>query len=152
MRRDYICLHHSLTADGQTVSAGAIEDYHRNTNGWRDVGYHYFVELIGDRYYVIVGRPEEEIAAACVEAQMNSRAIHVCLVGNYDERPPALRMLEVATRRIFLPVMHRHGITPERVIGHRDAGLMDGFDWRRGQFKSCPGRAFDLDVVRKLVK
>jgi hypothetical protein len=28
---------------------------------------------------------------------------------------------------------------------------MDGFDWRRGQFKTCPGKSFDLDLVRRLV-
>jgi N-acetyl-anhydromuramyl-L-alanine amidase AmpD len=73
-------------------------------------------------------------------------------VGNYDLAPPPLRMLEVAVRRVLLPVMHRHGITAERVIGHRDAGLMAGFDWRKGEYKTCPGRAFDLEVLRRLVR
>lgn len=152
MRRDYLCLHHSKTADSGTVSWGAIEDYHRAVMGMRDIGYHYGVELVQDRPQVLVGRPEEEIAAAATQAQMNARAIHVCFVGDFDLAPPSLRVIEVAVRRVLLPVMHRHGITPERIIGHRDAGLMDGFDWRLGQFKTCPGLAFDLDLVRKLVR
>lgn len=151
-RREFIVLHHSLTKDGATVSWGAIEDYHRRVEGWRDIGYHYGVELVGDRFYVMLGRPENENAAACREAEMNARGVHVCFVGNYDELPPTLSMIEVAVRRVLLPVMHRHGITPERIIGHRDAGAMAGFDWHKGQYKTCPGRAFDLDLVRRLVR
>ena len=40
-------------------------------------------------------------------------------------------------------------IPQEHVIGHRDAGLMAGFDWRRGQYKTCPGRLFDTDAFQK---
>jgi hypothetical protein len=152
LRREFIVLHHSATTDGLAVSWGAIERYHRETNGWRDVGYHFGAELVGDRFYALVGRPEHELAAACKEAEMNARAIHVCLVGDFDKAPPPLAQLEVAVRRILLPVMSRHGISAERVIGHRDAGLMAGFDWRRGQYKSCPGKAFDLDLIRRLVR
>ena len=149
-RRDYIVLHHSLTKDGETVSWGAIEEYHLNEMGMRDIGYHYGIELIGKKYFALVGRPEEEIAAACKQAEMNARGIHVCFVGNYDEHPAPLEMVKVALRRVILPVMHRHGIPPERIIGHRDAGIMDGFDWRKNQFKTCPGTAFDMDLVRRL--
>jgi len=145
-------LHHSATPDGQTVSWGAIERYHREHEGMRDIGYAWGVELIGDDYYVMVGRPEDEIAAACREADMNARAVHVCLVGNFDKSPPPLRQLEVFARRVGLPVMRRHGITPERVLGHRDGGLMAGYDWRRGQYKSCPGKAFDLEMVRRMLR
>lgn len=145
-------LHHSATKDGPTVSWGAIEDFHVNTNGWNDIGYHYGVELIGGRYYTMVGRSESEDAAACKEAGMNRHAIHVCLIGNFDDAPPDPAMLEAAKRRILLPIMRRHSMTPENVIGHRDAGLIAGFDWRKGQYKSCPGRAFDLDLVRRLLR
>lgn len=150
--REFIMIHQSKTADGQTVSWGAIERYHREVQGWRDVGYAYGVELVGDSYYTLVGRPEDDIAAACKEAEMNARAIHVCLVGDFDIAPPPLRQVEAAVRRVILPAMRRHGITPDRIIGHRDAGLMAGFDWRKGQYKSCPGTAFDLELVRRLVR
>lgn len=151
-RREFVMLHHSATADSGTVSWGAIERYHRETHGWRDIGYHYGIELVGDAYYAMVGRPEDEIAAACKEAQMNARAVHVCLVGDFDQVPPRLALLECAVRRVILPVMHRHGITADRIIGHRDAGLMDGFEWQKGQYKSCPGRAFDLEVIRRMCR
>ena len=83
---------------------------------------------------------------------MNAHGLHVCLVGDFDLAPPPLRMIEVAARRVVLPWMHRYGITAERIIGHRDAGLMAGFDWRKDQYKSCPGRAFDLEILRRLCR
>lgn len=151
-RREFLMLHHSKTPDGQAVSWGAIERYHREVLGWRDVGYAWCAERVGEDFYALVGRPEEDIAAACKEADMNARAVHVCLVGDFDLAPPPLKLIEVAVRRICLPVMRRHGITAERVIGHRDAGIMVGLDWRKGEYKSCPGRAFDLELVRRLVR
>jgi len=37
--KTHVVIHHSLTKDGQAVSWGAIERFHRETQGWSDVGY-----------------------------------------------------------------------------------------------------------------
>jgi len=115
-------------------------------------------ELATYAYQGLVGRPEAAVAAACKEAEMNELGLHLCLVGDFDKAPPPLRQLEVAVRRFVLPWMARYAIPAERVIGHRDAGLMAGFDWRkigpdgRRQYKSCPGGQFDLDLLRRMVR
>lgn len=142
MTRTHIMLHHSLTEDSQTVSWRAIREYHMHTNGWRDIGYHYGVEKVSLEYEALVGRPEDQIAAACKEGQMNEAAIHICCVGNYDAILPNGDMLLVLTRRLLLPIMHRYGIPPERIVGHRDYA----------PYKSCPGNLFDIEAVRRLVR
>lgn len=141
LARRFLMVHHSLTADGQTVSWGAIERYHRDTNGWADIGYHFGVELIGSTYYAMVGRAEHRPAAACPQGNMNSEAIHVCLVGNFDLIEPPENQLLVAAHRIILPVMDRYGIVPARIVGHRDYNPA----------KSCPGAKFNLDRLRKIL-
>jgi N-acetyl-anhydromuramyl-L-alanine amidase AmpD len=88
--------------------------------------------------------------AHCKEAGMNGRSIGICVVGNFELAPPDLVMLK-ALRDICFAVMVNHGIPAQNVIGHRDAGLMAGFDWRKGQYKTCPGRLFPMDALRSLL-
>lgn len=152
MVRTHIVVHHSATKDSGTVSWGAIERYHRETMGWRDVGYHAGVELVNGEPYALVGRPVTQEAAACRQANMNWVGLHVCIVGDFDVAPPDHEVLRVAMVRIIKPWMLQYGIQPLNVIGHRDAGLLEGFDWKRGQYKTCPGRLFDMDALRRLAR
>lgn len=88
---------------------------------------------------------------------MNSIGLHVCCVGDYDVYPPTLEMLRVLIKRVLHPWMDRYGIEPKNVIGHREAGLMDGFDYRKTnfdgtrQYKTCPGLAWDMDALRGML-
>jgi hypothetical protein len=148
-RREFIMLHHSLTEDGETVSWAAIEKYHREHEGWRDIGYHAGVEVVTGnpalsdyRVQALYGRSPFEQASACPQGNMNVRALHACVVGNYDEHPPSLATLKILVKRIVLPWMREYGIPPEQIVGHRDFNPA----------KSCPGKAFDLDLVRRLVR
>lgn len=146
--KTHIILHHSLTKDGETVSWAAIEKYHRETNGWRDIGYHAGVELVtgnadlvGYAFQGLVGRPPSAVAAACPQGNMNVLGLHLCFVGNFDLAPPSDEILRRAALRFILPWMSEHGIDVERIKGHRDFNPA----------KSCPGRLFDIDRVRRMV-
>jgi hypothetical protein len=150
MKPDYVVVHHSLTKDGLVVDWEAIRRYHIETNGWSDIGYHHGLERVGSAIVVQVGRPEFMPGAHCKEAGMNGRSIGICVVGNFDLAPPDLEMLK-ALRDICFAVMVNYAIPVGNVIGHRDAGLMAGFDWRKGQYKTCPGRLFPMEALRSLI-
>ena len=147
--RTHIMIHHSLTKDGEEVSWGAIERYHREVDKWLDVGYHAGVEETGPeaklgeyRYQALIGRPLADQASACPQGGMNRVALHVCCVGNYDDVAPPDALLRCLVRRVVLPWMREFLIPPENIVGHRDFNPA----------KSCPGRLFDLDRLRAMVR
>ena len=132
----YIIIHHSLTADSQTVSWDAIRRYHVETLGWKDVGYHYGLELVGYHYEIIFGRMWDEVGAHCIGAGMNQQSLGICVVGNYDvtDLPePAFQLLV----KFVKSLMRLHGIPAENVKRHSDYDP-----------KSCPGRKFPWDRFR----
>jgi len=134
-------IHHSLTKDGATVSWRAIEEYHKNIDGWLDIGYHAGVELINDTHFALLGRDMSQRAAAVKEQDMNGRALHVCCVGNYDELPPQKEMLMVLINRVLHPWMSWFNIPAAQVRAHRDYA----------PYKSCPGKLFDMDKLRGML-
>jgi len=130
-----IILHHSLTADGQTVSWGAIRRFHRETNGWRDIGYHVGIELVNGQYEALFGRMLNEPGAHTLGH--NHDSIGICLVGNFDLAPPPPEQWDLAVRicHVFRGLI---GIPASMIFGHRDFAE-----------KSCPGKHFDLEKFRR---
>jgi N-acetyl-anhydromuramyl-L-alanine amidase AmpD len=45
-------------------------------------------------------------------------------------------------------LMNLYDIPVENILGHREVGKLAGHDWRLGQFKTCPGKGFDMDKFR----
>lgn len=162
--REFIIIHHSLTKDGVVPDWPAIETFHtsyrqggtiiteegyyalkaQHATGleppWSDVGYHAGVELEAGRIVAHLGRSWLDPAAACPQDGMNQRGLHVCCVGNYDLVAPSDAMLEVLLRRVLRPWMRMFNIPATRIAGHRDFNPA----------KSCPGRLFDLDRLRRM--
>jgi len=127
-----VILHHSLTKDGSVVDYTAIRNYHINTNGWRDIGYHYLLEKMPDgKPTILKGRMENETGAHTLG---HNEAIGICIVGNYDitELPDDLYMLLVD----LLDELNKNhnGIY---VMGHNEYSD-----------KSCPGKNFPLAILK----
>lgn len=150
MNPQYIVIHHSFTKDGQTVDWEAIRRYHKETCGWADIGYHYGIERVGNSLVLQVGRPESQTGAHCKEMHMNLKSIGVCVVGNFDLTPPGVEVLRFVAD-IVRNKVKEYGIPVNAILGHREVGKMAGFDWTKGQYKSCPGKYFNMDILRAMV-
>jgi hypothetical protein len=147
---EWIVLHHSLSPDGATRDWDGIRKYHMETNGWNDIGYHAGVERINGVLTTQKGRDDTTVGAHCKEMGMNSKSIGICVVGNFDIAPPDAEILKYL-KGLCVAYMVNYNIPVSRVIGHRDAGLMAGFDWQKTgptgirQFKTCPGILFPME-------
>lgn len=130
MHPTHIVIHHSATPDGRTFSWDAIRWYHINTNRWKDIGYHAGVELLDAGYEVLLGRMFNEVGAHCVDGGMNSKAIGICVVGNFDLAPPPAKQLDLAVR-LTRSLMDLLNIPGANVNRHSDFSP-----------KTCPGRLF----------
>jgi len=137
MKPTRIIIHHSLTKDGSTVSWDAIRWYHTHTMGWRDIGYHAGIELVGARYEVLIGRMLDEQGAHT--SGQNNDSLGICLVGNFDLAPPPPAQLDLAVR--FAGSLCRLlEIPSSRVYRHSDFAA-----------KSCPGAMFPWDeFIRRI--
>jgi len=138
--------------------------YHRNTNGWNDVGYNFLVDRFGTIYEGRAGG----IGAAVVGAQaegFNSYSTGIANIGTFSSVPQSQEALEAMARLIRwkLPLhgyptsgtavmtsagggTNRHGsgtsVRVPRVLGHRDTNATE-----------CPGTALyaQLEDLRSLV-
>lgn len=136
MTPKYIILHHSLTKDSRTVSWGAIRDYHTRVLGWRDIGYHAGIELVGTNYEIFLGRMFNDTGAHT--HGLNSVALGVCFIGNFDISPvpteqwkQGVKLVKLLKDIFEIPILH--------IQGHRDYA----------SYKSCPGKKFDVSQFRK---
>jgi hypothetical protein len=140
VRPTHIIIHHSLTKDSATVSWGAIRKYHMETLGWKDIGYHFGLELIGDHYEVLMGRTLSEDGAHCKEGGMNRCGIGICVAGNYDidDLPePALALLVRLVRSLQAVFV----IPAANVQRHSDYAT----------YKSCPGTKFPWQRFKEAI-
>lgn len=133
-----IILHHSLTKDSGTVSWRAIRRYHVETLGWDDIGYHAGIELVGDRYEILIGRLMNERGAHT--EGYNTGSIGICFVGNFDvdEVPPEQWNLGV---KYVASLCDTLKIPVNEIYGHRDFAS-----------KTCPGLKFNLDGFKQQVE
>jgi len=137
---DILVIHHSLTEDSNTVSWNAIRRYHTETLGWSDIGYHFGIEYIRDHYEILMGRMPNVKGAHCLGHNNNS--IGICFVGCFDTHAPSQTQL-YAGARLATWICKVYHIPVSNIVGHRD--LIGGS-------KTCPGKAFDLDLFRSLVE
>jgi hypothetical protein len=137
MNPTHIVIHNSATKDSGTVSWGAIRRYHTDVKGWTDIGYHFGIEQVGFEFEALVGRMPDKQGAHCLARGMNSHAIGVCCVGDFDRYPVPNEQFALCLE-ITRYLMRTYNIPAGNVIGHREVEPK----------KNCPGLLFDMDLFR----
>lgn len=81
---DKIFIHCSATPEGRDIKMETIKSWHVKGRGWRNIGYHFVIELDG---MLRPGRRMEQMGAG-VKGH-NEHSIHVCYVGGIDKNKKA---------------------------------------------------------------
>jgi hypothetical protein len=160
-------VHHTVTANAYTPDQSAaavlaIAKYHRDTNGWNDIGYNFLVDVYGQVFEGRAGGVDQPVVGAHAQGY-NSQSTGVALLGTFSDVPiPEAAMAAVAQLLGWKLTLHgvpcegsvvvisgggsdnRYGagtpVTLQRISGHRD-----------GDATECPGNALyaQLPVLRQ---
>jgi N-acetylmuramoyl-L-alanine amidase len=113
-----LIVHCSATPEGKDVKTETIRDWHVNDNHWKDIGYHYVIELDGS---VHKGRSENVIGAHC--SGQNANSIGVCYVGGVakDGKTPKDTRTDAQKQSLFKLLKELKAKYPNATIhGHRE--------------------------------
>jgi hypothetical protein len=150
-------VHHTVTANDYTADQSgsivlAIAKYHRDTNGWNDLGYNFVVDQYGQVFEGRAGGVDQAVVGAHAQGY-NGLSTGIALLGTYSDAPASEAALQALAQLIGWK-MSLHGApvdgqitvssgggdlnrypsgTPvalERIAGHRD-----------GDATECPGNA-----------
>jgi len=127
----HILIHHSASRDTSMVEAHGYRKYHMAARGWLECGYHAVTELAGAEYITILARPLSWRGSHC--KGMNSKAIGVCLAGDFTVVPPPIAQQLCAARHVAA-LAKQFGIPIENIQKHSDYRATE-----------CPGRMFNMD-------
>lgn len=118
-----VVIHHSVVYEATPArTLAAIQTLHRQTRGWADVAYHYFVSQAGDIYE---GRALD-VRGAHV-AGHNTGSVGVCLLGDFTQSYPTIDQL-ASTQALLRWLTTTLDLT--HLAAHRDFN-----DWTE-----CPGQ------------
>jgi len=101
MRRiEKIVIHHTASPQ-KTTTWEMVDKWHRETNGWSMIGYHYLI--LGDGL-ITKGREEAKIGAH-LKGQ-NKYSIGVCVAGNFETEQPTPNQL-ISLETLLLDLLER---------------------------------------------
>lgn len=136
----WIVVHHSATVAG---GAARFDRDHRE-KGWDELGYDFVIGNgtdTGDGQIEVGPRWVAQKWGAHTKTpdnRFNERGIGICLVGNFDsDRPTTAQMRSLVRLTSYL--MRSYRISPDNIIGHKDAKPTD-----------CPGRNLNVESVRRM--
>ena len=109
-KTEQLILHNSGVTVLQSVET--IHNYHKNTNGWAGIGYHFYVRKDGKIYR---GRPENTVGAHATGS--NSNSIGICFEGNFDKEKMGQVQLEAGLELISYLKNKYSNI---KIKGHRE--------------------------------
>lgn len=133
------CTYNIGCPDHSYLDWAGIVDYHINKRHYDYVGYHLGIERVKGHLVYCPGRPLFREGAHCFG--LNWRALGVAVVGNFDLEPPDRFLYFAIARACKILMLQFPAITVENVFPHN-----------RFSAKSCPGKKFDVEKVKYLVR
>lgn len=124
-----IIIHCTGTVPSTSTTVEAVRKYHKENNGWKDIGYHYLIYLDGSIHQ---GRPIDQVGAHC--SGHNTGTIGICYVGGLDanKKPKDTRTeAQVFALRKLVNALKTTFPTIKKVSGHN-------------QYSSKPCPCFDV--------
>lgn len=120
-----LVLHHEA---GSGSTAQQIHNYHRYSNSWAGIAYHYYIRKDGSIYR---GRPENMQGGHCLN--YNYCSIGICFEGNFETETMGQAQIN-AGWELIADILRRYpGITVRR---HKDLNAT-----------ACPGRNFPFGTL-----
>ena len=113
-----LIVHCSATPEGRDVKTETIKDWHGNGNHWKDIGYHYVIELDGS---IHKGRDENVIGAHC--SGQNANSIGICYIGGVakDGKTPKDTRTDAQKQSLLKLLKELKAKYPNATIhGHRE--------------------------------
>ena len=110
-----------------------------------DVNYHYVIDKIKDEYVAVLCRPYVyECSWPDIHPDINKRALHVALLGNYDFKVPPKRLYDVLSYRILNPFIKLFKISDSRILFHHQVSNNDSL--------TCPGVFLNHEIVISMTR
>jgi hypothetical protein len=157
-------VHHTVSANDYAPGDSAamvlgICRYHRNSNGWDDIGYNFLVDKYGQVFEGRAGGVDQPVVGAQAQG-WNAQSTSVANLGTYQDVPQTDQALDAMARLLAWKLPH-HGVPVtgtvdltsaggssnpypsgtvhrfERISGHRDGNSTD-----------CPGRQLYAQLPR----
>ena len=115
-----ITLHHTAEVAGMATRTDAelvkgIQNFHRNTRGWADIGYHWIIGLHGDVYE---GRALN-VQGAHAGGGNNVGNLGISVIGYFTKALPSSRQMRTTERFLTAQLAH-YGVPIAELHGHRD--------------------------------
>jgi hypothetical protein len=132
-----------ITIDDKTSQIYLSRLYNWIISGQSDLNYHFIVEKIGKDYETLLGRPLNRLCEyPDIKDDINSRAIHIGMIGKYDKQIPTPRFYQQIAYRIIAPYMYMLGIPVGQIYFHSEVSNKN---------KTCPGTFFKKeDLLTRL--
>jgi hypothetical protein len=139
VRFNAVVIHHSASSVDNYQS---IAEFHRRERGWGDAAYHLilsngsteiplgFLEATGRYRYLAP-------SVATKNMYYNLRAIHICVVGDYDKHQMPERV-QAALIDVAHQLQEKYWIADDKIMFHRDCSS-----------SSCPGRLITKEKLQR---
>jgi len=137
----YIIIHHTATDVGNAI---LIHKTHHDRGFWYGLGYHFLIDngTLGKGDGQIEQSPrwiKQMDGAHCKAGGMNSRAIGIALVGNFNQDTPTRQQMQSLEYLLKLLCQY-YRIPTSNIVGHQDVD---------GAATECPGKRFPWSNLRQ---